>query len=152
MSVKIKRPTRQQLVNKVSEFLSKNRLMALATTDGKRSWSATVFYAYDSKFNLLFFSKETTRHCKEISKNPNVSVAINHTWRYSDGSIRGLQLAGRASKVSKKDCGRCYAVYKSRFKWADDFTSDHVIYVIKPKEIWYIDEKLLGHFYRERVI
>ena len=101
-------------VKKALEYLEKNRLMALATSENNKSWSATVFFAYDNKCNILFFSCEDSKHCKQIKKNKNVSLVVNHTWKQKGGGINGLQIVGEASKVSNKDYSRCYKIYK---KW-----------------------------------
>jgi len=144
--------SQQQKIKKVVEYLGRNRLMTLGTAERNKPWLATLFYAYDKKLNLYFYSREDTRHCQYLKKNPSVSVAINHDWRNPDGTIKGLQIAGRARKIPQKNYQRCYALYKSRFRWADEFAEDHKLYVIKPLEIWYIDEKLFGHFYRVRML
>ena len=134
----------------VIEYLSKTQLCALATTWKDQSWSATVFFACDNKFNLLFFSKAETRHCVNIAKNWSVSVAINQGW-VSGQPIQGLQLLGQTEKVLPKDLKKYYKIYKTRYSWADEFP-DHTLYIIKPTEIHYIDQKLFGHFYRVRVM
>ena len=136
---------------KVLEYLHKNRLMALATSSVNKPWLATVFFAFDEGLVLYFFSREDSKHCKNIKKNPSVAVAVNHAWRNADGTIRGLQMPGRAEHVSEKEYSAAYALYKKRFRWADDFAFDHVLYRIKPIEIWYIDEQLFDHFNRVRV-
>ena len=125
--------------------------MALGTSYSDRPWAATVFFAYDENFNLLFYSREDTKHCRNITKNQYVSVVINHDWKDGRGHIRGLQMTGRAYKVLGQKYKRYYALYKSRFSWADDFAADHVLYLIKPSTVWYIDEKFFGHFYRVRI-
>ena len=139
-------------IKKVLKYMKDNRLMSLGTSLKDKPWLATVFYASDEKMNILLYSREDTRHCVNIAKNPNVSVVINHTWKYSNGQLKAIQLAGKASRVSKVDYLDFYRIYKTRFKWADEFKSDHILYVIKPTEVWYLDEKLFGHFNRVRVI
>lgn len=139
-------------IKKVLEYMGANHLMTLGTSLKDKPWLATVLYAFDGNLRIFFYSNENTRHCVNISKNPNVSVVINHTWRYPDGKEKAIQLAGRASKVAKKDYVRWYDIYKSRFKRADEFKSDHILYVIEPTEVWYLDEKLFGHFNRVKVI
>ncbi len=143
--------SRQKKVTKVLEYLGRNRLMTLGTSSHNKPWAATVFYAYDKKLNIYFYSRPDTKHCQHIDKNQNVSIVINHDWRHNDGSIRGLQLIGYATKMPKKNYKQAYALYRTRFKWADEFTSDHILYRVKPQEIWYIDEKLFGHFHRVKV-
>jgi len=147
-----KKLTKNQMIKKVQEYLEENRLMTLGVCWRNKPWGATVFYAYDEKLNLLFYSRPDTKHCQYIHKNPNVSVVINHNWRYPDGKIRGLQILGKAKKVSKKDYPILFEIFRKRFKWADRFTRDHILYLIKPSEIWYLDEQLFGHFYRVKVL
>src|SRR3989344_64968 len=132
----------------VSDYLTANRLMTLGTSYEDRPWSATVFFAYAKNLNLYFYSSEKTKHCINIKKNPNVSVVINNDWRDKNGKIKGLQAIGKASRVSDKDYDKHYPIYHSRFKWSDEFQSDHRLYKIKLAEIWYINENLFGHFHR----
>lgn len=132
-------------------FLKENRLLSLATSNNDLPRCATVFYAYDSNFNLYFSSREDTRHCLDIAVNRNVAVVINHAWKGRGGKIRGLQLMGRAQKVPRKNYLSAFARYTKRFAWAKDFAHDHTLYVVKPSEIWYIDQALFGHFFRVRI-
>ena len=90
----------KKFIQKVLKYFKGNRLMALGTSFKDRPWSATVFFAFDEKFNILFFSREDTRHCENIKNNKFVSVAINQDWG-KPGLVKGLQMAGRASKVSR---------------------------------------------------
>ena len=144
-------PKKEKLV-RVREYLKRNRLMTLGTSLNNKPWAATVFFAYDRNVNLIFYSREDTRHCEYIKKNPYVSVVVNHDWKERDGRVKGLQMTGRASKISKKDYRHYYALYRSRFRWADAFASDHTLYVVKPIEVWHINQKLFGHFNRVRII
>ena len=142
--------SRKKLTKKFLEYLSRNRLMALGTARDNKPWGATVFFAYDKNCNLFFYSSENTKHCKNIVKNPYVSIVINQEWS-NKGLIRGAQILGKATKVSNKNLRHFYGIYKARFNWADKFAADHTLYIIKPVEIWYIDQKLFGHFYRVKI-
>ncbi|MBI2623781.1 MAG: pyridoxamine 5'-phosphate oxidase family protein [Candidatus Liptonbacteria bacterium] len=134
----------------IIKFLSKNRLMSLATSLRNKTWAATVFFAYDANCNLFFFSNPRTKHCKDIARNPHVAVTFNQ-YTGKPNSIKGLQIIGRASKVPRKNLAGAYARYRARYRWADKFASDHALYVIRPAKIHYIDQKLFGHFFRVRV-
>ncbi|MBI1975046.1 MAG: pyridoxamine 5'-phosphate oxidase family protein [Parcubacteria group bacterium] len=147
----IKKVSKTVVRKRVLEFLGQNRLMTLGTASRNKPWAATVFFAYDKKRKIIFYSREDAKHCKHIRQNPHVSVAINHNWKGAKGGIRGLQIIGRATKVPKQTYRSSYALYKARFKWADEFVDDHSLYRIMPTEVWYIDQDLLGHFYRVRV-
>lgn len=147
----MKKISQKQKKAEVLKYLAKNRLMTLGTSAKNTPWGATAFFAFDNKCNIIFYSREDTRHGKEIEKNSNVSVVVNHTWKHARGGINGLQIIGKAKQVSKKDHARYYTLYKKRFSWADGFAADHALYLIRPTEIWLIDEKLFGHFHRVRV-
>ena len=42
-------------------------------------------------------------------------------------------------------------LFKKRYSWSDKF-KDHVLYVIKPAEFYYLDHRLFGHFFKVKVI
>lgn len=140
----------KKLIQKVLKYLKGNRLMALGTSYKDRPWSATVFFAFDEDLNILFFSREDTRHCQNIKNNKFVSIVINQDWGKS-GLVKGLQMTGIASKVSKIQIAKYYSLYRARFPWAAEFP-DHSLYVIKPTEIHYIDQEIFGHFYRVKIL
>ena len=134
----------------ILKYLSKNRLMSLATSSKNKPWTVTVFFAYDKNCNILFYSRGDTKHCRDIAKNPNVAITFNQ-YTGKPNSIKGLQITGRASQVSKRSFFRLYALYRQRYRWAESFKSDHTLYIIRPKEIHYIDQELFGHFFRIRI-
>jgi len=138
-----------KLANKkiVLDYLKRNKLMTLSTVSGNRPWSATVFFAYTPELRILFYSRPDTKHCRHILKNPYVSVVINQDHGTS-GQVKGMQITGRAKRVSEKDFKKDYAEYRKRFSWAEDFKKDHRIYSITPTEIHYLDQKRFGHFFR----
>src|SRR3989344_9524945 len=109
----------KKLTRVALNYLRRNRLMTLGTSCQGKPWLATVFFAFDEKFNILFFSREDTRHCKNIKKNKYVSIAINQDWG-KPGLVKGLQMAGRASKGSRDKYKSLYLIYRSRYPWADE--------------------------------
>ena len=133
----------------VLDYLKRNKLMTLSTVSGNRPWSATVFFAYDEKGQIFFYSRPNTKHCRHILKNPYVSVVVNHD-HGTPGHVKGMQITGRAKRVPEKDIKKDYAVYRKRFPWADE-CSDHNLYVVVPAEIHYIDHKRFGHFFRVKM-
>jgi len=57
--------------------------------------AATVFYALDGEFDLLFLSREDSRHARDIAQSGRVAATVTDSaqeWR----DVRGLQLWGRA--------------------------------------------------------
>ena len=77
-------------------------------------------------------------------------MAISHDWG-EPGFIKGFQMVGQARRVSKTDYKRLYAFFRKRFSWADE-SLNHVLYQIKPAEVYHINQKVFGHFYRVRVL
>lgn len=140
----------KKLNQKVLRYLKGNRLMTLGTSYKDRPWSATVFFAFDNDVNILFFSREDTRHCQNIKKNKFVSIGINQDWG-KPGLVKGLQITGIASRISKKQHAKFYPLYCARFPWAAEFP-DHSLYVIKSTEIHYIDQNFFGHFHRVKIL
>lgn len=140
----------KKLTQKIVTYLKGNRLMTLGTCFEDRPWNATVFFAFDENFNILFFSREDARHCENIKKNKFVSVAINQDWGKL-GLVKGLQITGIASRVANKQIDKFYSLYRVRFPWVGEFP-DHSLYVIKPIEIHYIDQEFFGHFHRVRIL
>lgn len=140
----------KKLFQAVRNYLKTNRLMTLGTSCKDRPWSATVFFAFDEDLNILFFSREDTRHCQNIKKNKFVSVAINQDWG-KPGFVKGLQITGIASKISAKQKKKHFSIYCARFSWAAEFP-DHALYVIKPAEIHCIDQEFFGHFHRVKIL
>lgn len=73
-----------------------------------------MFYASDDHCQLYFVSSVTTRHSKHIAANPRVSVSISgecSDWK----EIKGLQLVGVASVVSKVDRDAVVEIYLAKF-------------------------------------
>jgi uncharacterized protein YhbP (UPF0306 family) len=134
----------------VLDYLKLNRLMTLSTVSGTRPWSATVFFAYDTKANIFFYSRPDTKHSTHILKNPYVAIVINHD-AGTKGRVKGMQIVGRAKLVPRKDLKKSYALYRKRFPWADEYAADHRLYVVRPSEIHYVDHKHFGHFFRVKM-
>ena len=132
----------------VFSYLAKNKLMVLGTSFKNKPWGATVFFVCDKNLNFFFFSSPRTLHCRNIGQNPHVSAVVHGEWK-GRGSLKGIQLSGKASRVGRKDL-RFYRIFRARFPWADKFP-DHVLYKIKPREVYYIDYEFFGHFSRVRV-
>ncbi len=83
----------------VLDFLAKHQLMAVATV-GRFPWIANVYYTFDKALNIYFLSSPTTLHCRQIAKNPKVSVSIFDSQQDIAKPKRGLQLSGIAHQIS----------------------------------------------------
>lgn len=140
-----------QLQKYILEYLSKNRRLTLATSEGNVPWAATIMFAYDSDFNIYFISVPDSRKTKNLKTNPRVSVAINE-YAPRAGYTIGLQIEGKAIMLNKEKDKRELEIYRKRFDWADDFLHDHELYKIVPEKIYYLDDEKFGQGGREELV
>lgn len=97
-------------------ILSANQYMTLGTVNASgEAWVSPVVYAFDDSYNLYFMSLPTSQHCKNISREPEVSVAVFDSHQNFGEGI-GLQMSGEVSVVPIKDAVRVFRLYFGR-KW-----------------------------------
>jgi uncharacterized protein YhbP (UPF0306 family) len=117
-------------------------------------WVSTVYFAYDTHFNIYFISSTDTVHMESIKGNGKVAMAINST--VENHSLTGIQLKGDAKIVSDEEVEDAYGVYFSR-KYPDhkvdingrqhkDFYGNAQWKLVKitPSEMWYLDTLVFG--------
>lgn len=142
--IKIRREMdKSQLKKLVLEYLSKNRLMTLATTDGDKPWAATVFFNFDKDLNIYFISRPDTRKTENLTKNSSISVVINQ-YQPRKGGIKGVQLEGSAAMLDKTKNRDLLDLYRKRFTWADEYLHDHELFKITPTFIRFLDDERFG--------
>ena len=96
--------------------------MVLGTLGKDGSWSSPVAFAYSEKMELFFISMMDSKHTKNILSNPNVSVAIFKTERFTGGDVMGLQLKCTALHLtSPKDIKEAARYYFGRSPSNDAF-------------------------------
>ena len=83
----------------ILSYLSKYKLVSVGTNH-KLPWAANVYYLFDDDFNLYFVSNPNTKHCKNIARNPKVSVTIADSSQDPNGNKVGFQGRGIAKKVT----------------------------------------------------
>lgn len=135
----------------ILEYLSKNRVLTLATSKDDVPWAAAVMFAYDNDFNIYFISVPDSRKTKNLMTNPIVSVAVNE-YIHKVGYTIGLQIEGKAIMLNKERDKRELEIFRKRFDWADDFLHDHELYKIVPEKIYYLDDEKFGQGGREELI
>ncbi len=72
--------------------------MSLATSTNERPWVCEVHFSYDDELNIYFCSSTQTRHCTDISSNPNVSGTIV-TQHFLNQRVRGVYFEGQAEQL-----------------------------------------------------
>jgi uncharacterized protein YhbP (UPF0306 family) len=147
------------LRKRIEDFLGKHHVMTLATASYNGPWAAAVFYASD-RLDLYFVSWHGSRHCADFETGSTVAAAIHgdcDDWR----RIRGVQLEGRAKRLSGKDRTLAQKLYGSKFpRLADPLSAPSEVasalrkthwYRLVPRRLRFIDNtRGLGH--REELI
>lgn len=135
----------------VLDYLEQNRMMTLATCKDDVPWAASVMFAYDDCLNLYFISKPGTRKTQNLLDNPKASAAINQIQK-TPGKVIGVQLEGSAEMLDKTKNKQELEIFKNRFNWAEKYLSDHELFQITPKKIYYLDDERFGPGGREELI
>lgn len=141
--------TTEELKESALQFLKKQDLMVLGTSKDNHVWSATVEYVVTDALELIFYSRPDARHSQNIKDNSNVSAVITEMPPKKTGNL-SIQIAGEAQRADGAEWNHYYPIYARKVKRAGD-QPDHIIYVIKPTELWIIDEKLLHSSNRTKV-
>ena len=135
----------------VLDYLEQNRVMTLATCRDGAPWAASVMFAHDPDLNLYFISKPETRKTQNLLANPKVSATVNQVQK-TPGKVIGVQLEGSAEMLDKKKNSKEQEIFKNRFNWAEKYLSNHELFQITPKKIYYLDDERFGPGGREELI
>lgn len=137
----------------ITAFLERIHIMTIATCEGDRPWTATVYFAADEDLDLYFVSSRQSRHAQELRKNPRVAAALCDPSRAS-GKALGLQIEGRAVPPHASKLPRALSTYSRRFPWAREFVSDPIRFLgdaahaslvrVVPDRMWFLDEEHFG--------
>ncbi|MAF25415.1 hypothetical protein CL634_07565 [bacterium] len=130
----------------VKEVLEKGYLMSLATADDKGVWVCDVIYIHDENLNIYWTSNPEVRHSQAIFKNKQVAASITVSGPKEDNL--GVQLEGEVEKMEGNQIDLLKKHYAKRGKDepvdAPDVLMGSSWYVLKPKSIELINEKLYG--------
>jgi len=132
----------QEELKLLSEYLSTQKLMSLATSDGKGNlWSATVYFYHDSGFNLYFMSAPDTLHSQFIAVNKRASFTICDTHQDEVSEKIGIQGAGECVHVNDEtECKEIIENWNRKFtkkpapSW-ESMKGNSLFYKISPKRI-----------------
>jgi len=94
-------------------YLRDHHVLTLATHGGDGLWAAAVFYVSDG-FTLYFLSSPASRHCLNLAGASRVSATIQEDcadWP----EIKGVQLEGTASKISRDEEFLARKLYGEKF-------------------------------------
>jgi hypothetical protein len=106
----------------ILELLNSHHTMSLATSKDNRPFASSLFYANDG-FTIYFLSSSKSQHSLNIYQNPEVAITINKDyseWR----KIKGLQIMGKAYKVSKEEIPQAMRVYSEKYPFVKLIPAD----------------------------
>ena len=98
-----------EIAKHVISCMHSTPLAVISTRDKKSVWGMPVYFIHDDEFNFYVLVNSRSRPAKDIKKNPDVSLAIVMPPDVSNGFEVGIQVAGKASKISAKDIEEIYA-------------------------------------------
>ena len=80
----------------IREYIDKTIHMSLGTSRDNKPWVCEVHFGYDQSLNLYFVSLPETRHCSEITVNPQVAGNIVKQHDLTE-SPKGIYFEGTAT-------------------------------------------------------
>ena len=111
---------------RVEGYLRAHHTMTVATlgppaagATGNVPHAASVFYAMDDSFRLVFLSKPSSLHGSHIGKVACVAVTVSEDYRDWE-MIQGVQLWGEARRLAGPAKAGALAVYLRRFPFVRD--------------------------------
>ncbi len=132
----------------VVEILEKEHLISLATIDDGGVWVSDVIYVFDDDLNIYWMSDPEVRHSEAILKNPQVAGTITISNKNKEPNL-GIQISGIAERIEGKRFDLAIKHLLKRGypepKETDDVLQGDSWYVLKPKFIDVINEKLWGY-------
>lgn len=140
------------------KYLNGQILMSLGTSDGEGNlWAASVYYLFDDDLIFYFLSSPKTIHCKNISKNKNVSGTIADSSQKLASEKVGLQFSGVCKRVTGIDqVTLVLKMWRRLGKGSEGLKTKDVLskgssrfYKITPKKIKYMNKKLYDSGYGE---
>jgi len=87
-----------ELADRIAAFLDAHEVMSLATIGAQGPHAANLFYARDA-MALVWVSDPASRHSLELAADARAAATIAHD-AADVAAIRGVQLSGRAQRVS----------------------------------------------------
>jgi hypothetical protein len=101
------------LREEIRAFLQAHHVMSLATLAGGRPHAASLMFAVDDLV-LCWTSDPAARHSIAIEADPRVAATIAPDYE-EFRAIRGLQIAGRARRLSGDDSARARELLARRY-------------------------------------
>ena len=125
---------KDDLRRRVERYLRAHHTMSIATVGpgvpgptgaptGNAAHAASVFYAMDDVFRLVFLSKPTSLHGEHIGKAAPVAVTVSEDYQDWE-KIQGVQLWGEARLVTGAARVGAMALYVRRFPFVRELLQE----------------------------
>lgn len=145
---------KKKIIESVIKILKENKVLTLSTSEKNQPHSCSAYYIFDKNLNLYIWTDKYSLHSKHLKKNPKVSINIADSSQKWGSPLKGLQIQGKAKKVSNKELIKVGSLYIKRYpkvskyvKKIKDFVSGKLesdLYKIKIKKVKVLDEKKFG--------
>lgn len=140
----------------LNDYLSSQKLMSLATSDGKGNlWSANVYFVHDEKFNIYFMSAPDSLHSQFISVNKRVSFTICDSHQDEISGKIGLQASGICEHIGgEEDVTNLLSAWNQKFAKKpappiESFKTNSPLYKVTLKRIKFFNESAFEGKVRE---
>lgn len=150
----IKRLTPARIQRIVRRILEKNPLCAFATVArGGHAHANTAYFAYSNALEIFFLSHPESLHCRNLTSNPTMAIAVFESAQAWGARDRGLQLFGTCREARGAIATRAERAYAARFKpyrkWIaeleeDDAAHDYRFYRFVTARVKVFDEREFG--------
>lgn len=143
-----------RLRRRVLGILEENVLCAIATvTSGRRPHVNTAYFCFSDDLELHFLSHPGSLHCRNLSRNRSMGVAVFSTSQRWGGPDRGVQLFGRCRQARGSQAIEAERLYGRRFaayaRWRarlgrNDPARRYRFYRFVPARLKVLDERAFG--------
>lgn len=135
-------------------ILKDTSLCSLATVDSAQSAHINIaYFCYTSDLAFYFLSHPRSRHCRNLSTNPSMAVAVFSSRQMWGKQDRGVQLFGYGSMVTPPQIEEAARLYAERFPsysaWQADLPEsdggrEYRFYSFVPSSLTLLDELSFG--------
>ena len=136
--------SRLELKQDIVDYLSRARMMHLATSNDGKPWVCNVWFANDADLNIYWVSSTKRRHSNAIAENPNVAASMCLPREPSESDLGALQMEGTAVRLSSaSEVAKAIKLFAKRGifsvsqikQFMKDIDHPHRFYKIAPSKI-----------------
>jgi uncharacterized protein YhbP (UPF0306 family) len=121
-------------------LMNASNLCSLATvTPGGRAHINHMYFAWNDRFEIFWFSDEDSVHSRNLERNPSAAVTIYDSHQVNGRPGRGIQLFGPAAVAKGDEAARIY-----RRKFRDVDPSAYTPYRFAARTLKLFDERSLA--------